>query len=180
MLGTLLLSLALSQHPTGPIDITEQELTTYVNQKSKYQQQYGIPGLFDVDVKLDHMNVTLGRQNPGMADVQGKGQFVLSLPNKPPVDGTIRANFEAKPHYDQKNGAIYLQSFKLTQYEIQPDSVQQEFAPLVGYLVQGLQSRLAQQPAYVLDKNDKDQRWLKEHITRFQILPGKLRLYTDK
>jgi hypothetical protein len=180
MLNVLLLTLALSHNHTGPIDITEQDLTSYVNQKANYQQQYGIPGLFDVNVTLDTMQVKLGRERPDMADVTGHGHFVLALPNKVPVNGTIRAKFEAKPHYDQKSGSIYLQNFNLTQYEIKPDAVQQEFAPLVGYLVQGLQSRLAQQPAYVLDNNDKDQHWLKDHITRFQILPGKLRLYTDK
>lgn len=57
--------------------------------------------------------------------------------------------------------------------------MQQQFAPLVGYLVQGLQTRLAQQPAYMLNTKDKDQRWLKQHVTGFELLPGKLRLHTD-
>jgi Protein of unknown function (DUF1439). len=44
MLHALLLTLSLSSQTAGPIDITEQELTQYVNQKAKYQQQYGLPG----------------------------------------------------------------------------------------------------------------------------------------
>jgi hypothetical protein len=179
MLHALLLTLSLSSHTSGPIDITEQDLTSYVNQNARYQQQYGLPGLFDVDVNLDSMQVQLGRQKAGMAAVQGNGRFTLSLPGKPAVDGTIRADFEAKPRYHLQTGAIYLDNFTLTSYEIKPADVQQQFAPLVGYLVQGLQTRLAQQPAYMLNTKDKDQRWLKQHVTGFELLPGKLRLHTD-
>ncbi|WP_024872629.1 DUF1439 domain-containing protein [Tolumonas lignilytica] len=179
MLHALLLTLSLSSQAGGPIDITEQELTRYVNQNAKYQQQYGLPGLFDVDVNIDSMQVLLGRQKAGMAQVQSNGHFTLSLPGKPAVDGTISADFEAKPRYQIQSGAVYLDNFTLTHYQIKPTEVQEEFAPLVGYLVQGLQSRLAQQPAYVLNTHDKDQRWLKQHVTRFELLPGKLRLHTD-
>ncbi|MBP7981237.1 MAG: DUF1439 domain-containing protein [Tolumonas sp.] len=179
MLHALLLTLSLSSQTGGPIDITEQELTRYVNQKAKYEQQYGLPGLFDVDVNIDTMQVRLGRQKAGMAQVQGNGRFTLSLPGKPAVDGTIRADFEAKPRYHLQNGAIYLDNFTLTSYEIKPAEVQQQFAPLVGYLVQGLQNRLEQQPAYQLNTQDKEQLWLKQHVTRFELLPGKLRLHTD-
>ena len=84
------------------------------------------------------------------------------------------------PYYHLQNGAIYLDNFMLTSYQIKPATVQEQFAPLVGYLVQGLQSRLEQQPAYVLNTKDKEQLWLKQHVTRFELLPGKLRLHTDK
>lgn len=43
MLHALLLTLSLSSHTSGPIDITEQDLTSYVNQNARYQQQYGLP-----------------------------------------------------------------------------------------------------------------------------------------
>jgi hypothetical protein len=180
MLHALLLTLSLSSQTAGPIDITEQELTQYVNQKAKYQQQYGLPGLFDVDVNIESMQVRLGRQKANMAQVLSNGQFTLTMPGQTPIDGTISAIFEAKPRYQLKNGAVYLDNFTLTSYQIKPAEVQQQFAPLVGYLVQGLQSRLQQQPAYVLNSKDKDQLWLKKHVTRFELLPGKLRLYTAK
>ncbi len=180
MLHALLLTLSLSSQTAGPIDITEQELTQYVNQKAKYQQQYGLPGLFDVDLNIDSMQVRLGRQKTNMAQVLSNGRFTLTLPGQPAVDGTITADFEAKPRYHLQNGAIYLDNFTLTSYQIKPAAVQEQFAPLVGYLVQGLQSRLEQQPAYVLNTKDKEQLWLKQHVTRFELLPGKLRLHTDK
>lgn len=179
MLHALLLTLSLSGQTSGPIDITEQELTQYVNQKAKYQQQYSLPGLFDVDLNIDTMQVRLGRQKAGMAQVLSNGRFTLSLPGKPAIDGTIRADFEAKPRYQQQSGAVYLDNFTLTSYSIQPSAVQQQFAPFVSYLVQGLQSRLEQQPAYQLNTQDKDQLWLKQHVTRFELMPGKLRLHTD-
>lgn len=180
MLHALLLTLSISSHTTGPIDITEQDLTQYVNQKAKYQQQYGLPGLFDVDLNIDSMQVRIGRQKANMAQVLSNGRFTLTLPGQPAVDGTISANFEAKPRYRLQNGAIYFDNFTLTSYQIKPTSVQEQFAPFVGYLVKGLQSRLEQEPAYVLNTKDNDQRWLKQHVTRFELLPGKLRLHTDK
>ncbi len=180
MLQTVLLALSLSSNPNGPIDITEQQLTQYVNQKAKYQQQYGIPGLFDIDIHIKSMTVSLGKKKSNTADVQSIGTYTLTLPNQPVVDGTINADFEAKPRYDMQNGAIYLDQFALSGYQITPANIQEQFAPLVSYLISGLQSKLKQEPAYVLNTQDKDQRWLKEHVTRFELLPGKLRLYTDK
>ena len=78
-----------------------------------------------------------------MAQVLSNGRFTLTLPGQPAVDGTITADFEAKPRYHLQNGAIYLDNFTLTSYQIKPATVQEQFAPLVGYLVQeSLQSRL--------------------------------------
>jgi hypothetical protein len=180
MLHALLFTLTLSSQAAGPIDITEQELSRYINQKAKSQQQYGLPGLFDVDLNIDTMQVRIGREKANMAQVLSNGRFTLTLPDQPAIDGTISANFEAKPRYRLQNGAIYFDNFTLMSYQIKPTSVQQQFAPLVGYLVKGLQSRLEQEPAYVLNTKDKDQRWLKQHVTHFELLPGKLRLHTDK
>lgn len=109
------LTLSLSSQTGGPIDITEQELTRYVNQKAKYEQQYGLTAC------LMSMSISTPCGKPvwpakaGMAQVQGNGRFTLSLPGKPAVDGTIRADFEAKPRYHLQNGAIYLDRFHTDQ-----------------------------------------------------------------
>lgn len=106
MLTSLFLALALTTQGPGPIIITEQQLTEFVNQKVKYEQQYGLPGLFEASLKLDTMDVQLGRQSAGMANVLGSGNFTLTLPNKPSVDGRIKTNFEAKPLRIRKGPSI--------------------------------------------------------------------------
>lgn len=179
MLQAVVLALSLSSNPNGPVDITEQELTRYVNQKAKYQQQYGIPGLFDIDIHISSMSVQLAKKKSNLAEVESNGTYTLTLPGQPTVDGTINANFLAKPRYDKTAGAIYLDQFSLSGYQITPANVQEQFAPLVSYLITGLQSKLKQEPAYVLNTQDKDQKWLKEHVTGFEMLPGKLRLHTS-
>ena len=179
MLTSLFLALALTTKGPGPIIITEQQLTEFVNQKVKYEQQYGLPGLFEASLKLDTMDVQLGRQSAGMANVLGSGNFTLTLPNKPSVDGKIKTNFEAKPRYDIKEGAIYFDNFELKDYTIEPASLKPQFAPLMGYLVSSLKQRLGKEPAYRLNEKDKDQAWLKAHVTGFELLPGQLRLTTQ-
>lgn len=178
MLPSLFLALALQLNGAGPVDISEQQLTQYVNDKVRNEQQYGLPGLFDAHILMDKMTVRLGRDKPDLAQIHSTGRFTLSLPNKAPIDGTLEANFEAKPRYSPSQGAVYLDKFTLIDYRLTPAAVQQQFAPLVDYLVQGLQQRLANQPAYRLDERDPDQAWLKQHVTDVQLLPGKLRLQT--
>lgn len=178
MLTSLFLALTLTSQGKGPVVITEQQLTDFVNQKVKYEQQYGLPGLFEASLKLDRMNVELGRQGANMANVLGNGNFTLTLPNKPAMDGKIKANFEAKPRYAKEEGAIYFDNFELKEYSIEPTSMKQQFAPLMGYLVSSLKQRLSKEPAYRLNEKDKDQAWLKAHVTGFEMTPGKLRLIT--
>ena len=108
----------------------------------------------------------------------GNGNFTLTLPNKPAMDGKIKANFEAKPRYAKEEGAIYFDNFELKEYSIEPASMKQQFAPLMGYLVSSLKQRLSKEPAYRLNEKDKDQAWLKAHVTGFEMTPGKLRLIT--
>ncbi len=178
MLSSLFLALVLPLNGGGPVDITEQQLTRYVNDKVRYTQQYGLPGLFDAQLHMDKMTVSLGRDKPDLAQVLSAGRFTLSLPNKAPIDGTLQARFQARPRYAPAQGAVYLDDFTLIDYQLSPATLQQQFAPLVDYLVQGLRQRLASQPAYRLDEQDPEQAWLKQHVTGVELLPGTLRLQT--
>ncbi|MGL4751206.1 MAG: DUF1439 domain-containing protein [Aeromonadaceae bacterium] len=178
MISSLFLALALTVSPQGNVDISEQQLTQYVNSKVRYAQQFGVPGLFEADIRTKSLQVSLARQQPQLANVQSLGDFTLALPNKPAINGTLKANFQARPRYDTRQGAIYLDNFTLQDYQLQPAELQQQFAPLMGYLTRSLQQRLASQPAYRLDPKDKQQAWLKAHVTGFELHPGLLRLKT--
>ena len=178
MISSLFLALALTVSPQGNVDISEQQLTQYVNSKVRYAQQFGLPGLFEADIRTKSLQVSLARQQPQLANVQSLGDFTLALPNKPAINGTLEANFQARPRYDTRQGAIYLDNFTLQDYQLQPAELQQQFAPLMDYLTRSLQQRLASQPAYRLDPKDKQQAWLKAHVTGFELHPGLLRLKT--
>jgi hypothetical protein len=178
MMITLALALALTADARGNVDISEQQLTQYVNGKVKYEQDYALPGLFDAHVKLSRMQVELARSAPKQADVQSFGNFSLTLPNKPTVDGTITANFTAIPRYAPAEGAIYFDQFKLKDYVLEPVALNQQFGPMMGYLLKGIEQRLAKQPAYRLDSKNADQAWLKSHVTSVELQPGLLRLKT--
>ena len=91
MILSLALALTLTADSQGNVDISEQQLTQYVNSKVKYEQDYALPGLFDAHVKLSRMEVGLARSAARQADVQSFGNFTLTLPNKPSVDGTVQA-----------------------------------------------------------------------------------------
>ena len=178
MMITLVLALALTADAQGNVDISEQQLTQYVNGKVKYEQDYALPGLFDAHVKLTRMQVELARSAPKQADVQGFGQFTLTLPDKPAMDGTITANFTALPRYAPAEGAVYFDQFTLKNYVLEPAALDQQFGPMMGYLLKGIEQRLAKQPAYRLDAKNADQAWLKSHVTSIELKPGVLRLKT--
>lgn len=179
MITSLMLALALATNGHKSMDITEQQLTTYVNEKVKYEQKYSMPGLFDANIKLNNMKVALGRQVADQAAVTGLGTYTLTLPNKPAINGTMEAHFQAKPRYEPKDGAIYLDNFQLQEYKLEPQSVQQQFGPMLDFLVQRLQQKLAKEPAYRLNTANQDQAWLKEHVTGVVIKPGVLHLTTQ-
>lgn len=178
MLSTLVLELALHVAPDGYVNITEQQLDQYVAQHIKLTHHYAMPGLFSADVNMSNMKVALARQTSNQAEVNGAGEFILTLPNRAPIDGILSARFSATPRYAAGQGAIYLERFQLLDYTLQPASLQQQVAVLMPYLLQGLQSRLASRPAYQLDNKDPQQLWLRQHITSFEMQPGILRLKT--
>ena len=113
MILSIVLALALTADSQGNVDISEQQLTEYVNSKVKYEQDYALPGLFEAHVKLSRMQVGLARTAAGQADVQSFGNFTLTLPNKPSIDGTVQANFTAIPRYVASEGAVYFDQFTL-------------------------------------------------------------------
>ena len=179
MILSLALALTLTADSQGNVDISEQQLTQYVNSKVKYEQDYALPGLFDAHVKLSRMEVGLARSAARQADVQSFGNFTLTLPNKPSVDGTVQANFTAVPRYVPSEGAVYFDQFTLQNYVLKPDSLNQQFGPMMGYLLKGIEQRLAKQPAYRLDTRNHDQAWIKAHVTGVEMQPGLLRLKTQ-
>lgn len=72
-------------------------------------------------------------------------------------------------HFDQ---------FTLKNYVLEPAALNQQFGPMMGYLLKGIEQRLAKQPAYRLDAKNADQAWLKNHVTSVELQPGVLRLKT--
>ena len=179
MILSIVLALALTAVSQGNVDISEQQLTEYVNSKVKYEQDYALPGLFEAHVKLSRMQVGLARTAARQADVQSFGNFTLTLPNKPSIDGTVQANFTAIPRYVAREGAVYFDQFTLKNYQLQPESLNQQFGPMMGYLLKGIEQRLANRPAYQLDTRNHDQAWLKNHVTGVELRPGVLRLKTQ-
>lgn len=144
MILSLALALTLTWQ-TGNVDISEQQLTQYVNSKVKYEQDYALPGLFDAHVKLSRMEVGLARSAARQADVQGFGSFTLTLPNKPVSMGQCRLTSRPCRYVPSRRRRL-LRPVHPANYVLRLDSLNQQFGPMMGYPAQGIEQRLTDNP----------------------------------
>ncbi|TNI63374.1 hypothetical protein CF133_23165 [Aeromonas salmonicida] len=174
VLQSLLLSLALLA--PGQSEVSEQQLTTLLNQKGQIERQVQMKGLFDARLQLTEGEVELGRQQPGMARVTGRGTATITMGNKPPVDARLFVTLDGKPRYEAQSHALYLDEARVVEYRMEPKEAEQQYCIMVNLLLQSLQQRLQGQPVYRLDGKDARTRWWRDNLNGIEVLPGKLKL----
>ncbi|MFR9721388.1 DUF1439 domain-containing protein [Aeromonas diversa] len=174
VLQSLLLSLALLT--PGQSEISEQQLTSLLNQKGQIERQVQMQGLFDARLRLTEGTVQLGRDQPGLARVTGRGTATIAMGNKPPVDARLSVTLDGKPRYEAQSHVLYLDDARIVDYKMEPKEAQMQYGMMVNLLLQNLQQRMQGQPVYRLDGKDAHSRWWRDNLTGIEVLPGKLKL----
>ncbi|MGO4999023.1 DUF1439 domain-containing protein [Oceanisphaera sp. W20_SRM_FM3] len=128
------------------------------------------------NVKMQDVKVELGRQTPDKARVLGQALISMNQ-GQARYHWDINADFNARPRYDNKQGALFLDEFELLNYKLNEGNSSPQAQFMLPMLLQALSAYLAQYPVYTLDDKDPLQRQLKSQPLSLEITPGQVSLF---
>lgn len=89
---------------------------------------------------------------------------------------TLELQVEAEPYFDQSQQAVFLKKFRLLNAKAAGAGYRGQLQPLSRDVEKWLESWLAKQPVYRLDKNKFEHRLLLNMPLQLQLLPGEIKL----
>lgn len=153
--------------------ITEQELTHYLSNEVHFETTQG-NSLFGVEIKINDLDVTLGRKAETMA-IAAHSKIKILNPLMP-IKAKLTAQFEAKPWYDAATHSVYLRQVTLVRIESTPKDIEKAITSIAPQVMQFLTHYLETQPVYILDIKESNQALIAEITKRIEVVPGKLKL----
>ncbi|EKT57490.1 lipoprotein [Providencia sneebia] len=172
MLGIFTLLTGCSQ--LTEFTISENTINSYLANKVKYDNNIGISGVIDANIKLSDLKSEIGRNEPGKIALRGIATVNLdSLIGN--TNATIDLTLTARPYFDVQEGAIYLKELNISQYKVIPENMDTAIATVMPYLNSSLEAFFATQPVYVLNpENGAAEATAKKLAKGLEIKPGKL------
>lgn len=158
------------------LTITEQQLNAELNRQLGREFPLTLGDWLSAGIRLQGLEVELGRQEADKARVSGRGLIAVSQ-GQNRYHWDISGDFSARPRYDSEQGALYLEEFELLSYRLNEDGSSPQAGFMLPMLLQGVAGYLSQYPVYVLDDNDPLQRQLKERVLGLELAPGRLSLH---
>ncbi|RKF17379.1 DUF1439 domain-containing protein [Alginatibacterium sediminis] len=153
--------------------ISEQKINSYLAEQSGFEQNVGLPGLFNLAIEVDDASVKLGQNDDQRIRLNAAGQMELQSPIQN-LDLAVKLHFSAKPRYQADEAAIYLDNPLLEELEVKPAQYQSlinQFLPAISI---ALGQVLAQYPVYELDSEDKAQALAKDLGKAIHVKPGRI------
>lgn len=158
------------------LTLTEQQLNTELNKQLGKEFPLGIGQWLSAAVKMQEVNVELGRQSPDKARILGQALISFNQ-GQQQYHWDITGDFSARPRYDNQQGALFLDDFELINYSLNQDDSSPQARFMLPMLLQALTGYLSQYPVYTLDETDPLQRQLKNQAVSLGITPGKISLH---
>ncbi|CAG9297364.1 DUF1439 domain-containing protein [Celerinatantimonas diazotrophica] len=155
--------------------LSEADISHYLQKHNDYKQSYNIGALAEVDSKLSQLHVQIGRNKTQQVVLTGQIQIRINSIIKD-FEVTSQGIFSSKPVYNKKEGAIYLTNLHIELKDIQPAKL----SPIVKRFLPKIQKSLAiylkNKPIYKLNP-DKTKQWLvKRFADDIEITPGQIHL----
>ncbi|ART81844.1 hypothetical protein CBP31_03740 [Oceanisphaera profunda] len=159
------------------LTLSEQQLNQGLNQQLGKDFPLGLGSWLSAKVKMQDVKVELGRQAPDKARVLGQALITLNQ-GQNRYHWDIAGDFNARPRYDNEQGALFLDEFELLNYQLNEGSSSPQARFMLPMLLQALTGYLSQYPVYTLDDNDPLQRQLKSQPLSLEITPGQVSLFS--
>ncbi|ART78764.1 DUF1439 domain-containing protein [Oceanisphaera avium] len=159
------------------LTLTEQQLNEGLNQQLGREFPIGLGSWLSAKVKMQDVTVELGRQAPDKARVLGRALISLNQ-GQSQYHWDLAGDFNARPRYDNEQGALFLDDFELLNYQLNEGSSSPQARFMLPMLLQALSGYLSQYPVYKLDKNDPLQRQLMAQPLSLEVQPGEVSLYS--
>lgn len=158
------------------LTLTEQQLNQGLNQQLGKEFPLGMGTWLSAKVKMQDVKVELGRQAPDKARVLGQALISMNQ-GQNRYHWDITADFNARPRYDNKQGALFLDDFELLNYQLNEGTSSPQARFMLPMMLQALSGYLSQYPVYKLDDKDPLQRQLKSQPLSLEIKPGQVSLF---
>lgn len=173
--GAMLFS--INAKATNDLSISEQQINQYLAQKAGKTDHYQIPGILNVDYKLQNMSAKIAQNNDNRVEMSGVVDSVLNFQNNN-YAGKLNIKFDTIPYYDATKGAIYLKDLRILNWSASPESYRNQITPIMPFLQETLTALLASQPVYKLDETKPRDVIIKKFAKGIKIEPGKLSIET--
>lgn len=157
------------------LTLSEQQLNQGLHEQLGKEFPLALGSWLSAKVKMQDVKVELGRQSPDKARVQGQALISL-IQGQARYHWDIDADFNARPRYDNKQGALFLDDFELLNYQLNEGNSSPQARFMLPMLLQALSGYLQQYPVYTLDDNDPIQRQLKNQPLSLEVKPGQVSL----
>ncbi|NHI01314.1 MULTISPECIES: DUF1439 domain-containing protein [Oceanimonas] len=161
--------------PAQTLSLTEQQLNQHLASQLGREFPVTLGSWLKAAVRLADLQVELGRQQPDKARVSGRGIVTLDQ-GEQQQDWDISGDFSARPRFDSKEGALYLDEFELLGYRLNNSGAGSQGGLVMPLLLQSLADYLSRYPVYRLSEQDPLRRQLQDQVLSLEISPGRLTL----
>ncbi|ENY71891.1 lipoprotein [Aeromonas diversa] len=155
--------------------VSEQQINDYLASKAGFEKSLGIPGIMSAKIRLGDLKSHIGRSAPDKIDLDGAGDLTITTPSGRQAM-SVRLALRARPDYQPKQGAIYLQDLELISVATEPDDVGAALTPLLPMISLSLSQFLEQTPVYRLNEKNEKEAMAKEHVGGLEVRPGRLEI----
>ncbi|MFM2486418.1 DUF1439 domain-containing protein [Celerinatantimonas yamalensis] len=156
-------------------NITEADISNYLQHHVDYKKTYRLGSLLEVDTDLSQLKVKIDPNNQQRVQLNGLLQLHISSFIKN-FDFTSHGTFKAKPVYNKEEGAIYLEDMSIQLSDVKPDKYSSIASKFLPKLEQSMRVYLQSHPVYQLDTNKSKQKMIKYFADRIEVQPGYLHL----
>lgn len=158
------------------LTLTEQQLNQELNQQLGREFPIGLATWLSAKVKMQDVNIELGRQEPDKARVLGRALITLNQ-GQSQYHWDLAGDFNARPRFDNEQHALFLDDFELLNYQLNEGSSSPQARFMLPMLLQALSGYLSQYPVYKLDASIPLQRQLMAQPLSLEIQPGQVSLF---
>lgn len=149
--STLVLLSALALGGCVSYNITESDMTQYLQDNVSLEQSVGVQNVMYARVSVEDINVKIGREEAERISVFASTNALVQVLSAPNMGLDLDIEFSAIPEYNQETGEVFLKSLRLEKLEEHSQSLTPEVKTLLKPAVAMIGQALSQHPVYKLD-----------------------------
>lgn len=132
-------------------NITENDMTQYLQDNVSLEQSVGVQNVMYAQVSVEDLRVKIGREEAERVSVFANTNALIQILNSPNMGLDLDIEFSAVPEYNQETGEVFLKSLRLEKLEEHSQGLTPEVKTLLKPAVAMIGQALSQHPVYKLD-----------------------------
>ncbi|NOH95850.1 DUF1439 domain-containing protein [Vibrio sp. 99-70-13A1] len=132
-------------------NITENDMTQYLQDNVSLEQSVGVQNVMYAQVSVEDLRVKIGREEAERVSVFANTSALIQILSSPNMGLDLDIEFSAVPEYNQETGEVFLKSLRLEKLEEHSQGLTPEVKTLLKPAVAMIGQALSQHPVYKLD-----------------------------